>query len=484
MLLYVLSLVALTIQSQNLNTSKEKVQHQINAAIKFMCTNQNELNGEFLHEPVLHKDSVKIDTKPNNMARQSGGLYAIAMYYRLNRHQHNDAEQGFSITECIHHSIRYIQNMSVTTNDPNTGTFALVDGSTGATALSLLGMIEICVIDRALCGEYSNQFLLWIQGLITMRQHKLTNDRNILTHGAFSKKVKHLDESTAYYDSESYLALSRLLQHKKHLLLVIKEKDMLWNTVQDIVNGLDEYYIQYRTQSDAHWLIQAWFTRWIVLNSQTNNFMNHYMVSDLMKPKLEAIIRPHVHMARCHLMEAVVDVIDAIQITIDTSQYTVNASNPLRVFRDLLWDLLQKRYVSMTANQLFDAKVNFYFESRFDGGFVGDRVKANDELRIDNTQHCVIALMKIQNLLFMNDDYNGIVMDDDALTGGSIATSYDVMISAICLVLLILLVNVVFFYWCYYYPKEQKQRNDLFWMGQTMDSAPSDINMGDQSDVL
>ena len=42
---------------------------------------------------------------------------------------------------------------------------------------------------------------------------------------------------------------------------------------------------------------------------------------------------------------------------------------------------------------------------------------------------------------------------------------YNVVVSAIGLVVVILLVNGLFFYWCWYWPREQKRRIDVYYTG-------------------
>eukprot|EP01084_Bolivina_argentea_P155892 271650_1 len=293
MLLTVLSfLVIVTTKSETLNTTEDKIQQQIDAGIKFMCINQFDSNGQFLYEIKLKPDTIEIDTHLNNAARQGGGLYAIGLYYRLNHQHHNDKTQGFSITDCIDNTMRYLTSKSVpivfaseTLQIFNQKTIEnigeLYDASTGATALALLGLIDICIINDNMCHKYMNQFKLWIQGIITMRNHKLiTIDQRILNEGAFAKNLISSEYNSAYYDSESYLALSKLLKYKQHLMDNINDCE-LWDEIFDIINGLDEYYIEYKYEDDTHWLIQAWYNRWVLLNTNINtidNFMNYYMI--------------------------------------------------------------------------------------------------------------------------------------------------------------------------------------------------------------
>merc|ERR1712130_486123 len=265
--------------------------------------------------------------------------------------------------------------------------------------------------------------------------------------------------------------------------------DALWNDIKNIVNGLDEYYLKYGDENDAHWLIQSWFERWIVLNDRLNathspnNFMNHYIVSVLMKNKLETRMDITSNIGRCYLVEAMLDVMYATKYSIDHSQYKYDENDPFYLFNQTLSNVVQKRYNILSQNQLFKDKVDFYFESRFDGAFVGDG--DNKRIRIDDTQHCLCALMKIHTFYYQQNEYVGPIDDDDKTVNNGFlsATNYDIMISAICLVVVIILVNIIFFYWCHYYPKEQKQRNDLFWLGQltgqTMESATSDNNQYD-----
>ena len=60
-------------------------------------------------------------------------------------------------------------------------------------------------------------------GLISMRGYKLESDDDILFDGAFAKKLEYITKTSDYYDSESYLALSRLLKFKKQLIVFIDQ---------------------------------------------------------------------------------------------------------------------------------------------------------------------------------------------------------------------------------------------------------------------
>ena len=188
-------------------TSSSILQHQITQGIKFMCNNQFVSNGQFLYEAYLKENSIDFDPTSNNMPRQAGGLYAIGMYYRLNQ-DHTDNE--FSIAQCMHNSIQYLKYMSVQVQfnksiELNNG--ELIDGCTGATALAVMGMVEICTVDQDICNQYLDTFKSWIQGLISIRYYKLAVDNNTLASGAFGSKLSKPESSSDYYDSEAYLAL-------------------------------------------------------------------------------------------------------------------------------------------------------------------------------------------------------------------------------------------------------------------------------------
>eukprot|EP01083_Nonionella_stella_P254047 873528_1 len=211
MSLYILCLIIsiVTIKAQDvLNTTETKVEEQIDAAIKFMCINQFKSNGQFLYELELEDNEIIIDVDQNNGPRQGGGLYGIGMYYRLNYNKHNNDLKGFSIINCIDNSMKYLQSTSKRINfvsNLNNKNGELIGGNTGATALAIMGLIEICIINDNICEKYSNQFIEWIKGLITMRNYKLIAiDNQTLNKGAFTKKLlkKYRNKTSPYYDSE------------------------------------------------------------------------------------------------------------------------------------------------------------------------------------------------------------------------------------------------------------------------------------------
>jgi len=55
--------------------------------------------------------------------------------------------------------------------------------------------------------------------------------------------------------------------------------------------------------------------------------------------------------------------------------------------------------------------------------------------------------MKIHTFYYQQNEYVGPIDDDDKTVNNSFlsATNYDIMISAICLVVVIILVNIIFF---------------------------------------
>jgi len=260
------------------------------------------------------------------------------------------------------------------------------------------------------------------------------------------------------------------------------------------MGGLDEYFIKYRHQNDAHWVLQSWFDRFVVLNNDNdgngvvNNFMNHYIVSTLMMDKLDEDEKKYPFIAdktgRCSQVEAMVDVMYAIQVIIDSSEYkTSDNLESLHKSKDDIWNGIKERYKVITLHQRFESKFQRLFidESSFDGSFISDvpfdGPTDHDVIRLDGTQHCVCALMKLNMFLYFEEtesESNQIsysytdhtVMDETADNG--LGIPYDLVISLSCLMVVLILVIITFAYWCHYYPKLQKERNDIFDLGKTL----------------
>ncbi len=367
----------ITIKGQELfNTSEAQIESQIDAAIKFMCINQFKSNGQFLYEIELTNDSILIDVEKNNYPRQGGGLYGIGMYYRLNHNKHNTILKGFSIINCIDNTMRYLQSHSKTikskyiSNNNENINGELISGNTGATSLAFMGLIDICIINDNICSKYSSQFELWLHGLITMRNHKLiTIDNNTLHKGAFAKKTttNFQNKSSLYYDSESYVVLSKLLQYKQHLITnIVSNNNKIWTDIRNILERLDEYYIEFRGEDDAHWLIQAWYNRWVLLNSQNtntiDNFVNYYMIEILMKNTLNSPMNIEYSGARCYLVEANTDVMYAVNVLINNSKHNnQKQNNSLYIWNDLLYKILNNIYIYFYIQSIVINTKKYYY---------------------------------------------------------------------------------------------------------------------------
>ena len=102
-------------------------------------------------------------------------------------------------------------------------------------------------------------------------------------------------------------------------------------------------------------------------------------------------------------MEAVIDGMFAANAAINGSAYIKTSDqSALRLFEWDLWDEIKAKYHVMTTKQLFEDGVDFYFESKYDGAFLTDDMAANF-MRIDDTQHCLCALIKMKSVLYGNN---------------------------------------------------------------------------------
>ena len=361
-----------------------------------MCNNQIESNGQLLYKAIQKDNSMKIDSSSKDLNAQSTILYALGMYHRLYRHK--------DINQCIHSTLKYLQSNSISIilqknqQQPQQNLGELINGETGTTAFGILGLIEICAASDHFCTHYTQQLKSWINGLITMREYKLLSDKHRLTKGAFAEKIKSPSDYNKQYDAECYLTFCRLLKYKKQLVQYISCDDHIWTEIESIIEGLDEYYIAYDADNDdAHWIVQALYDRWLQLSGMNNEFMNHYMVN-LMRDKLESVIDPKLqNIARCHLVEAMVDTLHAITVRVDHSKYT-KKNDSLHELRDALSALIPMRYEYISKQQLFENEA----DSKFDGAFVGDH--DGGRIRIDDNVHCLCALMKIDSLYYHSEN--------------------------------------------------------------------------------
>ena len=410
-----------------------------------MCSNQYESNGQFLYQADLHRHHISIPDD-NNIPRQGGGLYAVGLYFRLYHNQSDIIDDlPFDLSLCIDGSIRYLTSISVSvtleTENPAEDHLngKLIDGNLGATSLALMGMIEVCVAqfnetEDNLCIIHWDMFKQWIHGVIKMRNHKLSNDNHLLVEGLAAKNLDKPWESSTYYDSETYLALARLSKFKNYLLSYLPKEDPLWNTINDIIVGADKYYYTFpHFEHDHHWVEQAWFDRWVTLNRDDNvaqnAFMDHYIVSVLMTDKWaqhtiylnEGSIEHSKKKLHCEALEGVLDMLHAAEFTspwLNESKYgkpvdendEETPHDELYFWKMDLWQFVKDKYHNIKHYQYFKHKVDFYYESRYDGAFKSS-IHSHDppeNIRVDYTQHCICALMKLQAFIYSDrsDQYD------------------------------------------------------------------------------
>lgn len=420
-------------------TTNDHLQYHIDEGLKFLCSNQYETNGQFLYQADLHSHHISISDE-NNAPRQAGALYSVALYFRL---YHNKPDiintLPFDSLSCIDNSVQYLTSISISitleTDDKQLLNGKLIDGNLGATSLAILGMIEICVtqfnkIESNLCIKHWDIFNQWIHGIIRMRNYKLRQDNHILKEGLAAEDLNKPFEFDKYYDAELYSALSRLLKFKNYMISYLPKEDLLWSMINDIIIGIDEYYLTYNHFIDYHWLEQAWFDRWVTLNrddnTQQNPFIDHYMVSILMKDKWneqwiylnQAGSDISKKKLQCYAVEGILDMLHAAKIAspfLNESKYgePINKNDSSIPYDELyfwkkdLWNFVETKYHNIRYNQYFKREVDFYYESKYDGAFSQSNPQnPPNHIRIDDTQHCICALMKLQQFIYSNRSNN------------------------------------------------------------------------------
>jgi len=497
-------------------TTSSKLENQIDSSVEFLCLNQLE-NGEFLPEIQVETNELLL-IDDNSIDHQSQALYSIAMYYTLNHDKLKDVKQKALIIECIIKSSQYLQTQSISIPFDDG---QLLEGNTGSTGLAINAIIEICinnkdVVMNRICHNYADQFLLWTQGLISMRNYKLQSNNGFMIKGAFPESLQKLDISNSEQDSKAYLAFTRLIRFKKYLYSLIDEKDnKMWTEISSTLNGLDKYYFKYPNEDDAKWLIQAWFQRWVTLNINSsptiNPFLDEYIIK-LMKPKVEEQFLSTMHNHHCNFIESILDFIHALSIKTKSSKYDIiNEKKNLQLIdtiKGLMTDM-ERAYIRAMGLQIFYDKVDFYFDKRFDGGFINHKTM---KLKADYTSHCLCAFMKIKQLFFnlgqkkSTSTYGYIITDNAFITDGNINAGaaetnvagidtntpvtpaqalhgYEYFVIGLCVLIGgIIVMNVALIYICWYSPYFSTKRqivaaasattasNDLYFLGQTMTS--------------
>merc|ERR1719361_525009 len=177
---------------------------------------------------------------------------------------------------------------------------------------------------------------------------------------------------------------------------------------------------------------------------------------------------------KCALMEGLVDSVHAIGVVINGSHYeSTPATLTLEGLQTDLWDVMEEKYGVITAHQIFGEDMeseNLHFEDRFEGTFTnGDGER--DHSRVDYTQHCICALMKVESMLFQDSlgvngyySYQTIITDDASMefveTGFPRRYGYDLLVIFSVITLLAVVATFIFSYWCCVHPKQQRKRFD------------------------
>jgi len=182
----------------------------------------------------------------------------------------------------------------------------------------------------------------------------------------------------------------------------------------------------------------------------------------------------------------------AANAAINASSYSGSPQiRQLELLEWKLWDELKAKYRVLTTKQLFADAVDFYFESRFDGAFLTDDVAANF-MRIDDTQHCLCALIKMQSLWYGDsmdahssyyayNDADSVVMTTYSAEMAGRSTAQ--LVSFGCMTLLAVLVVVIFCYWCCYYPKVQSERNNRMYVESMHEAEHEPVVYGDDENA-
>ncbi len=299
------------------------------------------------------------DSKKNNIVRQAGAVYALAEYYSFSGDQR--------VLPTINRSLTALSKQSL---EWRTGRLVALDGElssakAGATALALLAVL---MVNDDQWRELENS---WLAGLLALQQQG----------GGFSSRPTTKKESP-YSNGEIWLALALYNDRypKNHWVSAALER-------------ADRHMLEkYGQQPDVgffHWGVMATSLRW---SSSRKPVFQQFVASQL--ANYMEILRPRIspRSNSCYAVEGLAAGLAAL----DGAPNSTELQNKTRQRIDS--EMEKNRLLQITSGQnqinfgsgryLFSPEVEHYA-----GAFLNGRYRP--QVRIDATQHCLSALIKV-----------------------------------------------------------------------------------------
>ena len=301
------------------------------------------------------------DSRRNNIVRQAGAAYALGEYL--------DGGSDPRVEAALRRALAALDRRSIPWRD---GRLVSLDGTTagaktGATALALLALLQ-----GGLTGpEMQRRLDAWLRGLLALQR----------ADGGFRSRPG-VERASPYSDGEAWLALASY--HRRHPL-----DDRVALALQQADRGLMERYRRNPGIGFFHWGVMAAAVRY----HTTGEARFRRFAADQMRFFLDSL-RPRVNPRSnsCYSVEGLVagagvlaaggddELLDRVRERV-AAEMEKNLALQLRPGQDRIV-FGQGRY--LVAPEL----------PRYRGGFLDGAHRP--QLRIDSTQHCLSALLKLE----------------------------------------------------------------------------------------
>lgn len=345
-----------------LSLSAGAVTNQIEIAHKHLLSRQN-IDGFFSYEYDFIKDKW---TKDNNIVRQAGAGFGLAEWL-LTFGLDNETQRHLSKAISAYHksSVEWKNGLLLTENN------SLKKAKGGGTALAMLTAIYYRRVTND--SQFDSVIEGWKRGLISLKRKD----------GVFWSKPNSKKESH-YSNGEIWLALAEYISD-------FPEDRQTQSLLETLDLQIMNKYNEDKRIEFFHWGVMAATKRY---ESTGNQVFIDFSIGQAeaylkyLRPKISK------NSNSCYSVEGMLSLYAILADMDKYSDFTLQLKN--RVINEMVKN--QKLQIQPNQSQVYFDGKNYLFSeamSYFEGAFLNGRLRP--QVRIDATQHCLSALIKVHN---------------------------------------------------------------------------------------